>query len=263
VACSRQDTISLAARSGLGALTFAWIDPEDAKAWVDEYYRVLTEECVPVGRVVNANIASTTILACSDRQDVIARAVEGGNFFGYGLVHYYISGQHRPGVTDLWEDFQKMQAEVGYSTEAATEVAGALSAKVADAKGATGIRGSVGTPDQIRDYLRRYEQVGVDEMVFIVQGGLTRHEDIMESLELFGREVLPEFIERDEPASIAKAKRLEPAIDAAMKRRPSARETDPDYEFGAIPVSWEDGKPADDFREFFEKIMKSHFETNS
>ena len=31
-----------------------------------------------------------------------------------------------------------------------------------------------------------------------MQAGHNRHEDIMESIDLFGTEVLPEFIERDE-----------------------------------------------------------------
>ena len=35
-------------------------------------------------------------------------------------------------------------------------------------------------------------------MIFCFQAGKNRHEHIMEALELFGREVLPEFAERDE-----------------------------------------------------------------
>src|SRR5499426_3390931 len=34
VACSRRDTIYLAARKGIGALTFAFIDPEEARHWI-------------------------------------------------------------------------------------------------------------------------------------------------------------------------------------------------------------------------------------
>ena len=56
----------------------------------------------------------------------------------------------------------------------------------------------IGTPDQVREYLRRYEEAGVDQVIFVLQAGRNRHEHIMESIELFGREVLPEFIERDE-----------------------------------------------------------------
>ena len=49
-----------------------------------------------------------------------------------------------------------------------------------------GLRGAIGTPDQIRDYLRRYEECGVDQVIFCSQAGKNRHEHIMESLELFG-----------------------------------------------------------------------------
>ena len=35
-------------------------------------------------------------------------------------------------------------------------------------------------------------------MLFIAQAGSRKHEDIMESIELFGKEVLPDFKERHE-----------------------------------------------------------------
>jgi hypothetical protein len=54
----------------------------------------------------------------------------------------------------------------------------------------------------------------------VLQAGRNRHEDIMESLELFGREVLPEFAERDEDLSAAKAQRLAPVIEQVMARKP-------------------------------------------
>ena len=36
VACSRRDTIHLAAQKGIGALAFAFFDPEEARHWVDD-----------------------------------------------------------------------------------------------------------------------------------------------------------------------------------------------------------------------------------
>src|SRR5258708_10822462 len=38
VACSRRETIHLAATKGIGALSFSFIEPADAKGWVDDYY---------------------------------------------------------------------------------------------------------------------------------------------------------------------------------------------------------------------------------
>src|SRR5881227_3937318 len=41
VACSRRETILTAAERGIGALSFAFVEPEDAKEWVDSYYETL------------------------------------------------------------------------------------------------------------------------------------------------------------------------------------------------------------------------------
>src|SRR5215831_5291409 len=39
VACSRRETIHRAARAGIGALAFAFVKPEQAAQWVEDYYR--------------------------------------------------------------------------------------------------------------------------------------------------------------------------------------------------------------------------------
>ena len=58
VACSRRETILLAARHGIGALTFAFIEPEQAREWVDEYYGLIdSDESCPAGFAVNPNFA--------------------------------------------------------------------------------------------------------------------------------------------------------------------------------------------------------------
>src|SRR5262249_60646000 len=49
VACSNRETIHLAAQLGIGALTFAFIDPEEARHWVSDYYETFKQECVPIG----------------------------------------------------------------------------------------------------------------------------------------------------------------------------------------------------------------------
>jgi hypothetical protein len=155
-----------------------------------------------------------------NEQVAIERGLEGGNFFGYSLAHFYVFGTHVPGKTDVWREFQERRNEMGYSPEIAAALEQErLGAKVAAGGGDAGLRGAIGTPDQLRDYLRRYEEAGVDQIIFIQQAGRNKHEHIMESLELFGREVLPEFKERDEKQRREKAARLERYVDAALERR--------------------------------------------
>src|SRR5205807_997579 len=200
VACTRRETIHLAAQRGIGALSFAFFDPEEARHWVDDYYSTLAAEAVPIGDAVNANLACVTTFMCHpDEAEAIRRGAEGTNFFGYSLAHYYVFGRHRPGVTDVWAEYQQHRADAGYDPTA-LGTTDSLTAKGASEAG-TGLRGAVGTPDQIRDYLRRYENYGVDQVILASQTGKNRHEHVMESLELFGRDVLPEFLERDEKAS--------------------------------------------------------------
>ena len=69
-----------------------------------------------------------------------------------------------------------------------------------------------------------------------MQAGRNRHEHIMESIELFGTEVLPEFAERDEAAVAAKARQWAPVVEAAMARRVGGSPPMPaDYVMKAIP----------------------------
>jgi alkanesulfonate monooxygenase SsuD/methylene tetrahydromethanopterin reductase-like flavin-dependent oxidoreductase (luciferase family) len=242
VACSRRETILLAAQKGIGALTFAFIDPEEAVNWVSEYERVFTDECVPVGFAVNPQVACVSpMMLHHDEEEAIRRGAEGANFFGYSLGHFYVFGEHRPAKTDVWHEFVERRAAQGYDPDA---VAAAVRAERLGAKQAagdtTGLRGSVGTPTQVREYLRRFEEAGVDQVIFVLQAGRNRHEHIMESIELLGREVLPEFADRDEARVTAKAARLAPAIDAAMARRAESYQPVDigDYAFPALPRQW-------------------------
>ena len=69
-----------------------------------------------------------------------------------------------------------------------------------------------------------------------MQAGRNRHDDIMESIELFGNEVLPEFAERDDDATAKKAERLAPVIEAALARKTDQPPRMPaDYVMRALP----------------------------
>ena len=46
--------------SAIGALTFAFVDPNEARQWVHDYYETFKRECVPIGHAVNPNIAMVT-----------------------------------------------------------------------------------------------------------------------------------------------------------------------------------------------------------
>jgi alkanesulfonate monooxygenase SsuD/methylene tetrahydromethanopterin reductase-like flavin-dependent oxidoreductase (luciferase family) len=196
LACSTRQTIHLAAKLGLGALTFSFVDPSEAAHWVSDYYETFKRECVPIGQSVNPNIAMVTGFMCHENEEeALRRGLNGFQFFGYALAHYYLFGTHVPGRTNIWENFQHNTFPL------------------------PGGRGGIGTPDQVRDHLRSFAVTGVDQVVFIQQGGNNRHDDICASLELFAAKVMPEFKEHEGERERRKREDLAPYVEQALARR--------------------------------------------
>ena len=197
VACSSRESLRYAARNGLGALTFAFVDAEEAQFWVEEYYDIFEKECEPLTQRVNPNIAMVSGFSCHDDEETaVARGLDGLRFFRFGLAHYYHNGSQIPGETDIWQLYKQTPQDPAEA------------------------RAGIGTPDQIREHLEIMESAGVDQVVFIQQAGANRHEDICESLELFAERVLPDFKERDAAQVAKKNERLAEVIEAAEKRKP-------------------------------------------
>ena len=109
----------------------------------------------------------------------------------YALNHFYFNGSHTPSKTDIWQAYEK-------TNQPPLER-----------------RGGIGTPLQIRDHLAKFEEAGVDQIIFIQQAGKTLHRHICESLELFTSKVLPEFKERDQIQTKQKTDKLADAIKRA------------------------------------------------
>ncbi len=223
VACSRRETIELAARRGIGALSFSFVEPEEAKPWVESYYELLAHACVPAGYSVNPNLAVVLpFMVHHDEETAIERGIDGAHFFGYSLAHYYVFGEHVPGRTDVWGEFDADRHERGFARDLIRAESLPLSMKVLT-EGVGSLRGAVGTPAQVTDLLERYQAAGVDQVIFVAQAGPNRHEHICEALELFADEVLPEFAEGRDEREAEKAERLAPVVEAAMARRDRQR----------------------------------------
>ncbi|MFF3216092.1 LLM class flavin-dependent oxidoreductase [Streptomyces sp. NPDC002886] len=221
LACSARDTIENAARLGLGALSFSFSSPDQAKEHVDTYYSLISsEECRPAGRTVNPNFAVVVPFMChEDQETALDRGLEGAHFFAYSLMHYFVFGQHKPGQTDVWQQFQATKEMLGFTREiAAPDDTPKAPGAEQMLEQITSLRRGIGTPEQIIDLLRQYEAAGVDQVIFSVQIGKNKHEHIMESLELFAREVLPHFTEGRDEREAEKAARLEVPIKEALGR---------------------------------------------
>ena len=224
MACTNRDTIKVAARNGLGALAFAFVDPTEAKAWADIYYGIIkSEECVPLGHSVNANIAMVSNFSLHhDRAEAVRRGHEGFEFFGYAL-NALVAHDTVPGRTNLWGEYLEKR---GGRTQ---EIIDALAHAERNASG-------IGTPDDMRAHLSAFEAAGVDQVIFMQQCGRNAHAHICQSLELFAAEVMPQFKAGRAERDAKKAAELEPFIHAALKRKTWMKPLD-DHEIPVVRAS--------------------------
>ncbi len=218
LACSRRESILRAARLGMGALVFGFVEPEQAQAWVRDYYAVIkSAECKPLGWTVNPNIAAVSGFSLHRNEDeAVNRGLPGFRYFGYSLAHYTNFGAHQPTVTNVGQLFDEVYDDL-------PDNAG---------------RGGIGTPDQVRAHLKRYEDIGLDQIIFVQQVGRNRHGHITEALELFSQTLLGEFKERELVRQARKQAELQPFIDAALERKDRMAPVDP----ADIPVVKAAGK---------------------
>ncbi|MCS5619902.1 MAG: LLM class flavin-dependent oxidoreductase [Myxococcota bacterium] len=211
MACTNRDTIRVAARNGLGALAFSFIDPEEANAWSEIYYNIIkSEECVPLGHSVNANLAVVSAFSIhADRAEAIRRGQQGFEFFGFALQSL-VARDSVPGYSQIWENFQNERKK---DDEELIRLASSDDpSQFAHAPG-------IGTPDDLTKHLLALQASGMDQVILMQQAGRNKHEHICEALELFANDVMPKLTKGRDEREANKAKELAPYIEAALARK--------------------------------------------
>lgn len=174
VACSNIQTIAKAGEWGIGALGFSFVSPEAARAWVHRYYNnFLHNKNRLAAYKENANIAVVSGFMCAPTDEEARELAAGWTFFIFALQYYGRNGIDAPGKSDLWGAYQEWRK----TDKAEAALRSAL----------------VGSPDTIRKKLRKFETSHVDQIIMLNQAGKNAHEHICEGLDLFAREVMPEF----------------------------------------------------------------------
>ena len=174
VACSNIQTIGKAGEWGMGALGFTFVTPEAARAWVHKYYNNLLNNAQKLTDYPsNPNVAMVSGFMCAATDEEAEAKAAGWTFFIFALSYYGRKGVDAPGTSDLWKEYQSWKG-------------GPEERKALDS-------GLIGSPETIRKKLRQFQQSRVDQVILLNQAGKTSHQDICDSLELFAKEVMPEF----------------------------------------------------------------------
>ena len=178
VACSQLDTIRYAAHRGMGALCFKFVDLSSATAWVNAYYNsFLNGQIKLCDYKTNPNIAVVGGFMCCETDEEAQKKSDGWTFFQFALQLYGKEGPFEPGSVNFWERYLEWKKTPEGQRRTENEL--------------------IGSPATVRERLLELEQANVDQVIFLNQAGKNSHEDICASLELFAKEVMPEFHERE------------------------------------------------------------------
>ena len=213
LACTQTESFRLAAEKGIGVLSSASYATSVLAEHV-KVYRDAVANANPIGAFVNEFWGNNVHAYCGKDNDEARElaALSMKTFFGPDKP--YIAGrinayeelleawggvpEHLQADFGRWlrqsDEEHKAQAEQsGISLDAGP---GAARAAIAQLDANTlADRGVIiaGDPDSCAQAVQLYEEIGVDQVMMIMQTETIPHEKVMSSIELFGKEVIPRF----------------------------------------------------------------------
>jgi alkanesulfonate monooxygenase SsuD/methylene tetrahydromethanopterin reductase-like flavin-dependent oxidoreductase (luciferase family) len=190
VAATSPEAWELAGLNGLGCLGLTvWLDLPELGARM-KLYRQGLERCTPAGAFVNDQVGVFTIAHCAE---TTAGAVHNG---AVDATMWYVTYVMRALASVPAEMAGRVGGVAPYQDVARHfplferyEKCGRVSFEEIDERDMV----IVGDPDKCIEKLKRYEQAGADHVLCLMQVGRLEHREVMKSVELFGKYVIPEF----------------------------------------------------------------------
>jgi alkanesulfonate monooxygenase SsuD/methylene tetrahydromethanopterin reductase-like flavin-dependent oxidoreductase (luciferase family) len=167
VAASRNETARLAGTHGLGMLMSSFRSPADLIDDFAAYKEAIRHPTDQIGHFRNDQASVVCVAVCHDPNDSAA------NQRARAASLYYL-GKVRKG----YGENQGAGASINTIPDEDVFEKGIL---------------RVGDPDYMVQSVKEYQAIGADRMMLLIQLAGLPHTDVMRSLELFGKRVIPQF----------------------------------------------------------------------
>lgn len=194
MACTKKDTLKLAAEYGIGALVLGFAGVEEIaelRRIYDDAIAARTGERF-VSTVVNDHFAALCpTIVLDDREQAIQIGARGQRFFAQAIKHYYGAGPIPDEAVDPTAD-----AVAQMRAAEAEHVAYLHEAKIPVKTGATAIfntEHAYGTADDAIAYVEQLQAAGADEILCLIQMGTVPQEACLETIRQWGEKVIPHF----------------------------------------------------------------------
>jgi alkanesulfonate monooxygenase SsuD/methylene tetrahydromethanopterin reductase-like flavin-dependent oxidoreductase (luciferase family) len=202
-ACSQDDTFQRAGELGLGCLCNVLGSYETVEKRLQIYKDALAK-AQPVGKFVNNQVVVSSIGFCDEnKQHALERGAEIAAWNVNIRLKNYERGWQGVDLSSVPEDYKYHVRRFEWDPQMRKGVNPDEVLKTA--------RFCVGTPDDCIATIERYEQMGATEIMPIFQAGPATNAEVMNSLRLFGKYVIPHFRAKGNGEKTAEAALTQPS----------------------------------------------------
>ncbi|WP_194818285.1 LLM class flavin-dependent oxidoreductase [Nocardia sp. XZ_19_385] len=194
MACTKKDTLKLAADYGIGALVLGFAGIEEIAELRRTYDAAIAERTGEkfVSTVVNDHFAALCpTIVLDDREQAQQIGARGQRFFAQSIKHWYGAGP----VPDEAVD-NSVDEVAGIKKAAEEHLAYLHEAKIPVKPGATSVfnvEHAYGSPEDAIAYVERLQAAGADEILCLIQMGTVPQEACLETIRHWGEKVIPHF----------------------------------------------------------------------
>ena len=182
--CSQEETFRKAGELGLGCLAMSGGGP-DRLTQLIQAYRSGISNAKPVGKLVHDRVSISTLAICAEtRQKAQERGAE-------ILDWYRRQGELRDVRVWQEQDPSNVPSDYQWHYQRSTATDSPKRDEISSLDQIKQGRYCIGDPDDCLRYLEQYTPTGVDEIMPLFQIGPMAHQEVTETLRLFGKHVIP------------------------------------------------------------------------
>ncbi len=213
LACTQPASYALAAEKGIGVLLSVAAVPDILAEHVKTYHENV-KKASPVGAFINDQFGVLIHAYCgednSEARELCTRSLKtfmgpGKPYTGdqqeifeqllkaWGGVPDHLKDRFARHIKSSGKEYQDLAAESGLDLDSGLGAAlAAIDLLDADTLCERGVM-IAGDPDSCIANIKQFEDIGVDQLIMVMQTETVPHEKVMKSIEMFGKHVIPAF----------------------------------------------------------------------
>jgi len=198
LACTKRDTVALAAEYGIGALVLGFSGPDDIaglRKIYDDGIKARTGKRFVSASVNNHFSALCPTIVLDDAHEAFQVGARGQRFFAEAIAHWY-GGGPPPDPGDIRAD-QRAEIEHSRDDMVARLHEAKIPAKPNELFTFNLVEHAYGDSKDAIAYAERLQDAGADEIMCLIQMGTVPQAACMETIRHWGEQVIPHFRKKE------------------------------------------------------------------